>query len=150
MGSEMCIRDSPFNPEKFYNFLHSTEDYGKLIRSKGYFWLASRPHFAGQWSQGGGIAHYGFPGMFWKAVAKENWPDDEEYLRYIQEKWVEPFGDMRQELVFIGQGFDEEAARQALDECLLSEEEVLKGKEYWKTLKDPFPYWDGEQLQAEQ
>ena len=57
---------------------------------------------------------------------------------------------MRQELVFIGQGFDEDAARQALDECLLSEEEVLKGKEYWKTLNDPFPEWSGDQLEAEQ
>jgi len=54
----------PFHPEKFYNFLHTTENYGKLLRSKGYFWLASRPECAGQWSQAGGIAHYGYGGMF--------------------------------------------------------------------------------------
>ena len=30
---------------------------------------------------------------------------------------------------------------QALDECLLSEEEVLKGRSYWETLNDPFPAW---------
>ncbi len=40
----------PFHPEKFYQFLHRTENFGKLLRSKGYFWLASRPEFAGQWS----------------------------------------------------------------------------------------------------
>ena len=57
----------PFHPEKFLNFLHSTQKFGKLIRSKGFFWLATRPEFAGQWSQAGGIAHYGFAGMFWKA-----------------------------------------------------------------------------------
>ena len=37
----------PFNPEKFHQFLHDTEKYGKLIRSKGYFWLATRPEIAG-------------------------------------------------------------------------------------------------------
>ena len=55
---------------------------------------------------------------------------------------VEPFGDMRQELVFIGQGLDQEKMTQRLDECLLTEEEVLKGREYWETLKDPFPAWE--------
>ena len=134
----------PFNPEKFHNFLHDTEKYGKLIRSKGYFWLATRPEFAGQWNQAGGIASYGFAGMFWKAIPKENWPEDEEYLESIEEKWVEPFGDMRQELVFIGQTLDQNEMTKALDQCLLSEEEVLRGRKYWETLNDPFPIWEQE------
>ncbi len=132
----------PFHPEKFHDFLHSTDRYGKLIRSKGYFWLASRPEFAGQFSQAGGIAHYGFAGMFWKAIPKENWPTDEEYLANLERQWVEPFGDMRQELVFIGQGVDQSSMTKALDECLLSEEDVLRGKAYWTTLQDPFPVWE--------
>ena len=132
----------PFHPEKFYNFLHGTEKFGKLIRSKGYFWLATRPEFAGQWSQAGGIARYGFAGMFLKALPESRWPDDEETLASMKEKWVEPFGDMRQELVFIGQGLDQAAMVRALDDCLLSMEDVLKGKEYWATLHDPFPIWE--------
>lgn len=147
ISSFSYVARRPFHPEKFFNFLHNTQDYGKLIRSKGYFWLASRPHFAGQWSQAGGIAQYGFAGLFWKSVPKENWPTDKEYLSFIEKRWVEPFGDMRQELVFIGQGFDEEAVRKALNECLLSEEDVLKGKQYWKTLNDPFPDWNEKSLQ---
>ena len=132
----------PFYPAKFYQFLHSTEQYGKLIRSKGYFWLATRPQFAGQWSQAGGIARYGFAGMFWRAIPKENWPTESEYLASIEEKWQEPFGDMRQELVFIGQGLDQAAITEALDNCLLSEEDVLQGKSYWANLEDPFPSWE--------
>ena len=62
----------PFHPQKFHQFLHGTDQYGKLIRSKGYFWLASRPEFAGQWSQAGGIARYGLAGMFWKAIPEKN------------------------------------------------------------------------------
>ena len=141
IGSFTYAARRPFHPEKFHQFLHSTERYGKLIRSKGYFWLATRPQFAGQWSQAGGIARYGFAGMFWKAVPEEDWPKDEDYLASIQKQWVEPFGDMRQELVFIGQGLDQDAMTAALDQCLLSEEDVLKGKHYWATLSDPFPAW---------
>lgn len=141
ISSFSYVARRPFHPNKFYQFLHETDKFGKLLRSKGYFWLASRPQFAGQWSQAGGIAHYGFAGMFWKAVEKTNWPTDEESLNAIQKQWVEPFGDMRQELVFIGQGLNKEAMIQALDQCLLSESEVLQGKEYWITLNDPFPAW---------
>lgn len=141
IGTFSYVARRPFHPEKFYQFLHNTEAYGKLIRSKGYFWLASRPHFAGQWSQAGGIAHYGFAGMFWKAVPEENWPSDSESLAFIKEQWVEPFGDMRQELVFIGQSLDKVNITKALDDCLLTEEEVLRGKSYWLTLNDPFPEW---------
>jgi G3E family GTPase len=141
ISSFSYVARRPFHPQKFYQFLHRTEDFGKLIRSKGYFWLASRPEFAGQWSQAGGIARYGFAGMFWKAVPKSNWPTDEQYLASIEEQWVEPFGDMRQELVFIGQGLDADEITRALNDCLLSEEEVLRGKAYWMTLDDPFPAW---------
>ena len=132
----------PFHPEKFLNFLHSTQKFGKLIRSKGFFWLATRPEFAGQWSQAGGIAHYGFAGIFWKAVPEKDWPQDEEYLSSIKEQWVEPVGDMRQELVFIGQHLDKEKMINTLDQCLLTEDEVLKGREYWESLNDPFPAWN--------
>ena len=131
----------PFLPEKFYNFLHSTEKYGKLIRSRGFFWLGSRLEYAGQWSQAGGIARYGFAGMFWRSVPKQDWPTDEQTLASIKANWVEPFGDMRQELVFIGQGLDESAIKKALDECLVSEDDMLKGEEFWTNLDDPFPPW---------
>ena len=142
IGSFTYEARRPFHPEKFHEFLHGTDKYGKLIRSKGYFWLASRPEFAGQWSQAGGIARYGFAGMFWKAIPEKNWPTDEEYLASIKKSWVEPFGDMRQELVFIGQSLDQYAMTQALDDCLLSEDELLRGKEYWTSLQDPFPVWE--------
>jgi len=134
----------PFDPEKFYHFLHNTEQFGKLIRSKGYFWLATRPLFCAQWSQAGGIAHYGFAGMFYKAIPKKDWPTEPEILADINNKWVEPFGDMRQELVFIGQSLDKKAMIKALDDCLLPEDAVLKGKDFWKTFNDPFPIWEEE------
>jgi G3E family GTPase len=144
IGSFTYAARRPFHPQKFYEFLHGTEQYGKLLRSKGYFWLATRPDFAGSWSQAGGIARYGFAGMFWKAIPESNWPTDETYLQSIKNSWVEPFGDMRQELVFIGQGLDQKKMTSALNACLLSEEDLIRGKDYWATLADPFPAWEEE------
>ena len=141
IASFSFVARKPFHPQRFYNVLHSTEQYGKLIRSKGYFWLASRPQFAGQWSQAGGIAQYGFAGMFWRAVPKQHWPTDEASLATIMENWHEPFGDMRQELVFIGQNLDQAAMTQALEAALLTDEELVLGKDAWEAMTDPFPAW---------
>ena len=141
IGSFSFIARLPFHPERFHRFLHSTKQYGKLIRSKGIFWLASRHKYAGQWSQAGGIARYGFAGMFWSSVPTNSWPTDEESIDNIRDQWEEPFGDKRQELVFIGQSLDKEAMLEDLNKCLLSEDELLKGESYWETLDDPFPVW---------
>jgi hypothetical protein len=51
---------------------------------------------------------------------------------------------MRQELVFIGQGLDQKKMTSALNACLLSEEDLIRGKDYWATLADPFPAWEEE------
>jgi G3E family GTPase len=132
----------PVHPERFHALLNRLGQFGQLIRSKGYFWLATRPWYAGQWNQAGGLARHGVAGFFWKAIPEDRWPEDPEYRRTIMEKWQEPFGDMRQELVFIGRNLDREALTAALDDCLLSEEEVLRGKAWWLTLPDPFPVWE--------
>lgn len=88
------------------------------------------------------MARYGAAGLFWKAVPQEQWPEDPEYLAAIQAQWVEPFGDMRQELVFIGQGLEKQNIIDRLNACLLSDAELLEGKGAWSRLPDPFPAWD--------
>lgn len=144
IGSFTYTARRPFHPQKFHDFLHSRDIQGKLIRSKGYFWLASRPEFAGQWSQAGGMARFDFAGMFWKAIPREHWPEDEDDLASIENDWQEPFGDMRQELVFIGQNLNQEQFISSLDKCLLDEEELLAGLDSWQRLPDPFPVWEAE------
>ena len=132
----------PFDPQKFYDFIHSKDIAGKLIRSKGFFWLATRPQLAGSWSQAGGMARYGAAGLFWKAVPKEQWPEDPEYLKAIEEQWMEPFGDMRQELVFIGQGLNKHDIIERLDRCLLTDDQLIQGHHVWAEMPDPFPAWE--------
>ncbi|ACE83338.1 zinc metallochaperone GTPase ZigA [Cellvibrio japonicus] len=147
IGSFVYRARRPFHPQKLHDFFSGAFDQsvrgtsGRLLRSKGFFWLASRPQWAGQWSQAGGVAQQGAAGMFWRAVPREQWPEDEEQLEYIMAKWQEPFGDMRQELVFIGQGLDQAMITGQLDACLLDDDELMLGQDYWKTLPDPFPQW---------
>lgn len=131
----------PFHPKRFFNFLHRPWPHGTLIRSKGYFWLASRPACAGQWSQAGGIAHYDFAGFFWASVSRDHWPDDPDYLGAIEANWVEPFGDARQELVYIGQHLDQEVICWLLDDCLLTDAEMALDRTAWRDFSDPFPSW---------
>ena len=50
--------------------------------------------------------------------------------------------DMRQELIFIGQKLDKDAMIKALDEFLVTPEDLKKGEEFWTNLNDPFPLWE--------
>ncbi|MES4613224.1 MAG: zinc metallochaperone GTPase ZigA [Ewingella sp.] len=131
----------PFDPDKFYRVVHGDWGGGTLLRSKGFFWLATRPRHAGNWSQAGGIARYGLAGTFWKALPERDWPQDEETRSHIMEKWQEPFGDMRQEIVFIGQNLNKEEIVRRLDDCLLSVEQMAEGIDRWLEMADPFPEW---------
>ena len=132
----------PFHPERFYCFLHEGgHDNGTLLRSKGYFWLASRHAMAGTWSQAGGIMHHAAAGRWWAAVPPELWPDDPLILSEIKQDWAEPFGDRRQELVFIGQQLDEPTLRAELDACLLTDAELAEGPAIWQHYPDAFPAW---------
>ena len=79
--------------------------------------------------------------MFWKAIPKSRWPEDQESLDFINENWVEPFGDMRQELVFIGQDLNKDEIIKILDDCLLTDEDMILGKDHWSKFPDPFPVW---------
>ena len=130
----------PFHPQRFYQLLHESEwDNGTLLRSKGFFWLASRPDHAGSWSQAGGIMHHGLAGRWWASVPKDQW--SAEYLDDIQSQWVEPYGDCRQELVFIGQNVDAKKVCLELDACLLTDAELAVGPDAWRNYQDDFPQW---------
>ncbi|MDT4290945.1 zinc metallochaperone GTPase ZigA [Methylomonas sp. MO1] len=140
IGSFVYAARRPFHPQRFYDHLHAGEwDNGTLLRSKGFFWLASRPDHAGSWSQAGGVMHHGLAGRWWAAVPRQEWPQD--YLPDIQSQWAEPYGDCRQELVFIGQNIDIDKVRRELDECLLTDAELAAGPTVWRHYHDEFPQW---------
>jgi len=130
----------PFHPQRFWDVMAG--ELEGVVRSKGYFWLASRPTFAGLWSQAGGVAHQEMAGTWWASIARENWPQDPETLAFILEKWVDGIGDARQELVFIGMRMADQHLRERLDYALLSDEEMALGPKGWARFNDPIPSWE--------
>lgn len=59
----------------------------------------------------------------------------------MREYWQEPFGDRRQELVFIGIDMPKEQMLAQLTAALLTDEEMELGEAGWKTFVDNFPQW---------
>lgn len=96
--------DLPFHPGRLWTFVTKGLDsgtFGQILRSKGFFWLASRPRVTGLWSQAGAVARFEPSGA--------RGPDAMQ----------------GQELVFIGTGLRAEALRAALDACLLGPGEAM-------------------------
>lgn len=129
----------PFHPMRF--FTEISNEWPGVVRSKGYFWVASRPAYACHWSQAGAICRNGLAGYWWAAVSPEKWPDDPESLVAIRKNWIEGVGDARQELVMIGMEMDQAAITERLDRCLLTDAEMAQGPKVWMTYEDPFVEW---------
>jgi G3E family GTPase len=129
----------PFHPERLHRLFNS--EWSGVLRSKGFFWLASRPQVVASWSQAGPVCTMGAAGSWWAAAPKTSWPTEPEDLAEITGAWEEPWGDRRQEIVMIGLGMDEPALRAKFDDCLLRDDELKDGFEAWRTLPDPFDAW---------
>ena len=130
----------PFHPQRFHDRL--SQDWNGVLRSKGFFWLASRLDKIGVWSQAGRVARLDFGGFWWAAIPKSHWPDVDAIRAEIEQRWQPDVGDCRQEMVFIGIGMDEIAIYDSLQECLLTDEEFELGIDHWLELPDPFPKWN--------
>lgn len=77
-------------------------------------------------------------GLFWQAVLATDWLQDPESQQAIMQNWNEPYGDRRQELVFIGQQLDKTVMLAQLNACLLSNAELALGEAGWQQLANPF------------
>ncbi len=111
-----------------------------VIRAKGHFWLATRPDWVAEFSLAGALSSVAPLGTWWTAVPKERWPDHDSARAYMQQHWQGPWGDRRQEIVFIGAGIDWPALKARLDAALLPET-AAQTVEDLPDLPDPFPLW---------
>ncbi len=127
----------PFHPERLWGYFQET--WPGVLRSKGLFWIASRPDLIGLWSQAGGTGAVRWVGRWYAALPKDQWPEDEEEYQRVQGVWDSEFGDRTQELVLIGRGMDRIALVMKLDACLLTDEELQPGLALWRVATDPFP-----------
>jgi G3E family GTPase len=130
----------PFHPKRFLDWLES--DWKGVIRSKGLFWLASRPTAIGLYQLVGSTLDVMSIGTWWADTPKEHWPEDSEFRKLIESQWDEFAGDRKQELVFIGIGINEQALREGFTRALLTEEELSSGMQYWAQQDDELPRWE--------
>lgn len=128
---------APFHPGRIHKVLNG--DLPGVIRAKGHFWLATRPNWVAEFSLAGAVSSVRPLGGWWASVPRERWPTHPDALAEVASKWEEPWGDRRQELVFIGSGMDRAAITAALDAALVPARGFAP--EVWKHLPDPFPDW---------
>ncbi|TCS09306.1 GTP-binding protein [Rhizobium sp. BK418] len=128
----------PFEPSRLKEFLD--RKWAGLIRAKGHFWLATRPDEIGLLSIAGTQCRIETRGYWWASVPKVQWPRFPQFRQLIDRHWDDVWGDRRQELVFIGSGFDRQAISAALDDCLTGEETGFDPQTA-VGLRDPFPAW---------
>lgn len=128
----------PFEPRKIYEVLNSP--LPGVIRAKGHFWIATRPDWVAEFSLAGAMSSVRPLGTWWASVPRDRWPGHAQAREYLAQHWAEPWGDRRQELVFIGSGMDEDRIRLRLEACLIGEE-AGDDPARWTGMPDPFPEW---------
>tara|TARA_Y100000996_G_scaffold357501_1_gene298760 strand:+ start:836 stop:2047 length:1212 start_codon:yes stop_codon:yes gene_type:complete len=121
-----------FDPIRFWNYIENHFP-NNVIRSKGLFWIASRPNQALIWGQAGGSLKADSAGVWWASMTFEK---RIEYVAFIDNQneiesdWDLVFGDRKNEIVFIGKDMNESKIKMDLDECLITEDELDLGN--WK------------------
>lgn len=121
IGSFVYRSTLPFDPERFWQYFQ-TRFPPNIVRSKGLFWIASRPDQALIWGQAGGSIRTDSAGVWWCSMP---FSKRIQFLSFIENqdeieaKWDSTFGDRKTEIVIIGQNLDEDQIRQELDACLV-------------------------------
>ncbi|KAG1672564.1 hypothetical protein FOA52_010665 [Chlamydomonas sp. UWO 241] len=145
IGSFVYSARRPFHPGRLMD-LALSRTWGGVLRTKGFFWLATRHDVMGIWQSAGG-AWQGEPGGMWVA-AQEGGSADAVAATATGSSgqgvaWDAAWGDRCQQLVWIGIGMDEGEIRSMLDACLLSDGEMAMGPEGWAgAFEDGLPPWD--------
>ena len=140
ISSFVYSKRRPFHPERLWQCLENR--WPGVIRAKGFFWVASRNNIVAEWSQAGRVLTVHPMGMWWAAVTPEERAEQAElFAESAEPHWQEPFGDRRQEIAFIGSEMDRTQIEQALDACLLTDDEMTGGPLAWVDFSDPIPPW---------
>ncbi|OBB22600.1 cobalamin biosynthesis protein CobW [Mycolicibacterium peregrinum] len=115
--SSMTFRsDRPFHPQRLGDALAQVT---RVLRSKGFCWIASRPTIAAIWSQAGPNLAIE-PAQYWAGTE------------------IAP----GQEIVFIGIKLDRDKVHRLLDGALLTDAELAEGQQAWVGYPDPLPAWN--------
>lgn len=140
IGSFVYRSSKPLDPIRFFEFIQN--DFpSTIIRSKGMFWLASRPDQALIWGQAGGSLKTDSAGVWWSSMSFEDRIRHVSFIEnqaLIESDWDKQFGDRKIEIVFIGQDMDEVQIKKGLDLCLSTDLEI-KSQKWLEGYNDVWP-----------
>ena len=138
ISSFVYYRKNPFCPKKFSDYIQNNFP-SQVIRSKGLFWLFSRPNEALGWNQAGASLNPEYVGSWWSSLSPNQRVENRSYFENkheIEKDWHPVFGDRKNEIVFIGQDMKKEKIIAALDACLVSDSEISVMKDWEKGTAD--------------
>ena len=141
----------PFDPVRFWDYLQNKFPTS-IIRSKGLFWLSSRPDQALVWSQAGGSLKAEGAGVWWASMLfheRIKYLPFVENQKQIESEWDKLFGDRKNEIVFIGQNMDEKLIKDELKLCLSTDDEI-NSREWKSGYSDEWPVERMKPLKANQ
>lgn len=120
-GITSCIYQArrPFSLPKLEAWLAHT--HSGLLRAKGFFWVKERPDEMGFLAVAGGSWRLDYPSYWWASMVENGRAGRSEVPAPLRKLWIEPVGDRRQELVFIGVGLDEKSLIAGLESCLVAD-----------------------------
>ena len=142
ISSFVFRRREPFHPQRFWKYVNSRW-HSSIVRSKGFFWLASRPDQAFLWSQAGRLSTTQNAGSWWASLSpleRNTHPAFQANEEYILSRWNNRFGDRQNELVIIGQDMDKLAIEAELTACLCTEEEIIQMERQTHDFRDDWPH----------
>jgi G3E family GTPase len=131
---------APFDPRKIHDALNGP--LPGVIRAKGHFWIATRPDWVAEFSLAGALSSIIPLGTWWATVPQDRQPQHDSARAYMEQHWREPWGDRRQEIVFIGTDIDWPTLKAWLDAALLPTETFTPDR--WTGMFDPFPTWSNQ------
>lgn len=137
LSSFVYYAKRPFHPQRLMDLALSTNWEG-VLRTKGFFWLATRNDVMGIWQSAGG-SWQGEPGGLWVAARADSKSEFEG-----ERSWDSTWGDRCQQIIWIGISMKRTSIEEMLDKCLLMDQEMEMGVDAWNSFLDPLPPWEYE------
>lgn len=131
----------PFHPQRLWDYFQHHWP-SNIVRSKGIFWMLSRPEEVLLWSQAGGSIKAEVYGKWWASVPAAKRLKSPAYLEnktFLEKKWDTRWGDRLNELVVIAQDLDRRKIEAELQTCLCTDAEVTANDQGQKLI-DHWPF----------
>lgn len=135
----------PFHPERLYKLMDKPEETAMkcVVRSKGFFWLATRNDTIGVWHSAGSLYSAIGSDPWLSTIPKSDWPPmPVDKLKEVRKNWDKKYGDRSQEIVVIGVQMNKAEVEAVLNSVLLTDEEFAMSPEKWAEFKDELPPWE--------